>query len=725
MNDRVRFIHYDIKVTHITGKEFTAEQKIHLNVIGNTNEFELYGNVNIEESSLYSNTGEIMQCKIGKKDNLVVYTKNVIFKGYCILSVKYKGKLKYIQYKDQNNLYQKVMFVDDPKELFLHGDTDCTHRFSIKNQDKMTCVTNTQFVNTNNYITYDQTKRMSSKLFQMCYGKFNCLNYVTNNNVQVTVFTLNEQSNRYRFILEKTVDAINFYDDYFGVKFPLKKLAVVGIPKWKKTVWSHGIIIMNDKLLLSYKKDSSHLLMEIYRLVVSFYFDLKNEDMYDYLALCGTKKCYGDYYGLKFKNHNGFNMRMLCHYYTNEKVKMILKQKIGSISEALRGNKILNVYQNDKYYPLLEVETTPNQIYINKKLYNPIDPKYNEAPIGWEIPLNILFNDEKEPLEMQMKSTTLTIPNKKKWFKINHNQVGKYIVMYDNIALKLMHKAILNTELNEVDTADFISDLFQLSHSGHQKMSVVMDFLEAFKNEKRYLPIKEIFKGINMLIYTTGSMSKEQQCIENYMSDLSTSLYDEIGWIDSPIGRLIILMAGLHGNENVLEEAQKHFDLFIKGKPCVMLKEIIAVMIRNYAKDVANCIFNEYHKIRLKDVDMSDQILLGLSYCVDPDIIPRLCHTALKNENVMMEVLKRQLKNPYVYYGACEALKTYYDELPSDEIIKLAFRTTKTKERLDLLLGFAGDNDKESIKIAEYNIQSYSMNKHQIMKYLLMKSKNT
>jgi hypothetical protein len=196
---------------------------------------------------------------------------------------------------------------------------------------------------------------------------------------------------------------------------------------------------------------------------------------------------------------------------------------------------------------------------------------------------------------------------------------------------------------------------------------------------------------------------------------------DKLYYIDSKLGRLLTLTSGLHGNEKVLDETKKRFNLLINGKQVKMMKEVIAIMIRNHAKDVRNAIFTFYNV--LHDVELRNEILLGLSYCIDADVIPVICALAIKctDKNIRHEIFKRQLSNPYIYYSACETIKSIYDKIPSDDIIDIAFKTTKTKERLDLLLGFTDEN--KYIEVAEYNIKMCNLNKHDIIKYFRVQSK--
>jgi len=81
-------------------------------------------------------------------------------------------------------------------------------------------------------ITFADTPKMSSYLLAFVVGEFDYLQAHTKDGVAIRVYTPPGQTEQGRFSLDVAVKSIEFYDDYFGVKYPLPKLDMVAIPEF-------------------------------------------------------------------------------------------------------------------------------------------------------------------------------------------------------------------------------------------------------------------------------------------------------------------------------------------------------------------------------------------------------------------------------------------------------------------------------------------------------------
>jgi aminopeptidase N len=73
-------------------------------------------------------------------------------------------------------------------------------------------------------VTFDTTPIMSTYLLAFCVGKFDYLTTVTKHGVAMRVFTPPGMASKGEFALRVGREALDFYDDYFQIPYPLPKL---------------------------------------------------------------------------------------------------------------------------------------------------------------------------------------------------------------------------------------------------------------------------------------------------------------------------------------------------------------------------------------------------------------------------------------------------------------------------------------------------------------------
>lgn len=81
-------------------------------------------------------------------------------------------------------------------------------------------------------ITYLDSPKMSTYLVAFCVGEFDHVQAQTQHGVLVKVYTPPGKSESGKFALECATKALDAYDDFFGVPYPLPKLDMVAIPEF-------------------------------------------------------------------------------------------------------------------------------------------------------------------------------------------------------------------------------------------------------------------------------------------------------------------------------------------------------------------------------------------------------------------------------------------------------------------------------------------------------------
>jgi aminopeptidase N len=81
-------------------------------------------------------------------------------------------------------------------------------------------------------VVFQDTPIMSTYLLAMCVGEFDSVQSITDHGVSVTVYTPPGKSSSGLFALEAATKALDLYDDFFQVKFPLPKLDMIAVPEF-------------------------------------------------------------------------------------------------------------------------------------------------------------------------------------------------------------------------------------------------------------------------------------------------------------------------------------------------------------------------------------------------------------------------------------------------------------------------------------------------------------
>ena len=107
-------------------------------------------------------------------------------------------------------------------------------------------------------VTFEQTPRMSTYLLAFCIGKFHKKSKTSKNGIKVTTYcTLNHDPENLDFANKIATDSLDFYDEKFGTKYPLKKLDQVAIPDFEAGAMENwGLVTYRESCLLVDKNTS-------------------------------------------------------------------------------------------------------------------------------------------------------------------------------------------------------------------------------------------------------------------------------------------------------------------------------------------------------------------------------------------------------------------------------------------------------------------------------------
>merc|ERR1712137_2631 len=99
-------------------------------------------------------------------------------------------------------------------------------------------------------IKFDKTPKMSTYLVAFCLGKFEFLDNNADGTI-VRVYTTPGKSEQGKFALQIATKSLEFYNEYFGIRYPLPKLDLIAIPDFAAGAMENwGLLTFRENLLL-------------------------------------------------------------------------------------------------------------------------------------------------------------------------------------------------------------------------------------------------------------------------------------------------------------------------------------------------------------------------------------------------------------------------------------------------------------------------------------------
>ncbi len=105
-------------------------------------------------------------------------------------------------------------------------------------------------------VTFAPTPKMSTYLAAFIVGKFEFIESKTKSGIKVRIFTTFGKKHQAKFALSTAVRVLEFYEDYFGIKYPLPVLDLIAIPdfaagameNWGAVTYRETALLVDEEL---------------------------------------------------------------------------------------------------------------------------------------------------------------------------------------------------------------------------------------------------------------------------------------------------------------------------------------------------------------------------------------------------------------------------------------------------------------------------------------------
>ncbi|EPR79433.1 Peptidase M1 [Spraguea lophii 42_110] len=232
-----------------------------------------FDEVRREKRVKYSDDVNLVKEYKMEDDEIKIYTKELEVREYLLL-VKYQGVMK----DNMEGFYKSVYKVGDEKKIiysthfepgyarlaipcFDHPLLKAVFKMKITADKKFSILSNTEVVkeeiNENNKIVeFADTPKMSTYLLAFVIGEIEFLEDKLDE-ITLRTYTVEGLKDLGEFSLKVTKKSLEVYGDYFGVKYPLKKLDNVAIPEFSMGAMENWGLVTYRNTALLYDKNIS------------------------------------------------------------------------------------------------------------------------------------------------------------------------------------------------------------------------------------------------------------------------------------------------------------------------------------------------------------------------------------------------------------------------------------------------------------------------------------
>ena len=282
-NKNLSINRYDIVINTVKSDDnYTASVEIIFNIDEQTKEIELDSKeLKIIKCDFYSESHENQPSLNFKSKNnkLVINSSSKFEKEENVkLRIEFEGKIA----DDLKGIYASKYLSNSGKEEKLISTqfepTDARNAFPCIDEpnykakfnltliihSNLTAISNMPIEKTKNLneketqIKFQETPIMSTYLLFFAIGKIKSKQLKTNNNILIRVWATNEQEKFSDFALETSEKLLDYFESYFGTKYPLPKLYHISIPDFAAGAMENwGCISYRETALLVDPEKSS------------------------------------------------------------------------------------------------------------------------------------------------------------------------------------------------------------------------------------------------------------------------------------------------------------------------------------------------------------------------------------------------------------------------------------------------------------------------------------
>ena len=146
-------------------------------------------------------------------------------------------------------------------------------------------------------------------------------------------------------------------------------------------------------------------------------------------------------------------------------------------------------------FPVVSVTQNGDKVTMRQDPFKLTTPKGKTST--WPIPVTVSSKSPDARILMTKKTQTLDVSGR---FIVNPKRMGFYRVQYQKETLDEIKKMVQKKTISGMDRWSIQNDLFAMCLAGRASVSDYLDFVDAYYNETKYLPLIDIGQNLSLLL---------------------------------------------------------------------------------------------------------------------------------------------------------------------------------------------------------------------------------
>ena len=606
-------IRYSLELTpNFEDLAFIGREDIEIEIVKNTKKFVINSKdlVIINAQIIQNKANKIIKINYNKKYETVSFlSKNMIKKGKALLKLEFKGKISeglhglykstYFTSKNQKKIMLTTQFepsdarkcfpcFDEPDlkakfnlTLIIPRYLDTVSNMPIKSQN---------IINNLKKITFQETPTMSTYLLAFVIAELEYLKGKTKNNVLVRIITTRGKKDKAKLALEIAIKALEYYENYFRISYPLPKLDLIAIPDFDSGAMENwGLITYREAALLFDEKESSVGTKQTVAYIIcheiahQWFGNLVTMKWWDDLWL---NEGFASWMEYKVTDYLFPEFDMWSQYLTDERIpalyldslnnshpieaKVIDPGKINEIFDIISYNKgscvirVLEEYLGEKnfrsglkYYldKFKYKNATTNDLWtslekVSKKPVRKIMQSWTKQTgypiISAKIEKNKLKLEQERFFYLQKKSSQLWhipieiyINNKKRYYlmktkkaeiKVSGNaMINKSQVGFYRVKYdQELFKNLVNSKLDFIERLGLLNDTYALARGCYLPLNKYLELVYNYKNEDNHAVWDDLITSLARIDILFSDKYKDK--LNKFKIKLFNKIYKKLGW---------------------------------------------------------------------------------------------------------------------------------------------------------------------------------------------------